>query len=167
METWVHGAAVAFDPGDSDRTRTLGNQIDISTGSATIRVGDNYAPRRVVYYVFPWTPGPEGPSGALMAVDEVLVRIRSSGDVGIVGIDTYAAERQLMEVHVDDPVTVKETSFGVVRFRAERPQGWTDFDTPVRGPIAVGLTIEGLRGGRGSVDVAAVGVRLRPAYLGP
>lgn len=167
-ETWVHGAAVAFDPGSSDRTRNLGNQIDLDTNGAAIRVGDRYPSERTVHYVFPWVPTAERDERAsLAALDEVLVRLRSAGDVGIVKVDAYASETRLMAVRLDEPVVGARDEFAVFRFQATRPQGWGDLDTPIRGPLAVGLTVEGSNGGAGSVDISAVGVRLRAAYLGP
>jgi hypothetical protein len=164
MEQWVHGVAVAFDPGVG-KSGGIGNSVDITTDlEATLRVGGAYSQQNDVFYTFGWSPDAEKLEG-VQALDEVLVRFRSTGDVGIGVISARATRSELMDERLDPIVVAGGDEFVTARFQARRPQGWTDFDTPIQGPLAIGIGVRMNGSVGGSIDVSAVGIRTRDAYL--
>ena len=165
MEAWVHGNAVGFDP-ELSRESIKQNDLSVGPTGARVQLNPQQAERLWIWFNFPWPwPGTVGDERPL-TIDEVLVRARSiaAAEVKLSKVHVSHREGSLLSTRLGDPVK-PEAEFAVLRFPGERPQGWTDYDTPIVGPLSVGLEMwrSGVDGG--AVDISAVGLRLRLAYV--
>ena len=167
MEAWVHGNAIAFDPGSIERGSGIGSNVDLSGPAATLNVGPpRHRDAQDAVFNFPWPVPSAVGEQAPLTLDEVLLRMRSSNSVGIKRVTVYDREKEFMRT-VLDKLLVPDDDFEILRFPAPRPGGYTDFDTRIEGPISVVLEVRALAPSvGGSTDISAAGIRLRRAWLG-